>query len=58
MSLKPLKAKEKKNLEDKTEIAIERSKSLYNSYSDEIPPSKRAPATRVHELIESLQSFL
>lgn len=45
-------------LEDKTQIAIERSKSLYNSYDKDSPPSKRAPSTRVHELIELLQSFL
>lgn len=55
----------KKNLEniydilkDKTKIAIERSKLLYNSYDEDAPPSKRTPATRVHELVESLQSFL
>lgn len=45
-------------LKDKTKNAIERSKLLYNSYDDGAPPSKRAPATRVHELVESLQSFL
>ena len=45
-------------LSDKTQIAIERSITLYNSYDESTPPSKRAPATRVHELVKSLQGYL
>jgi hypothetical protein len=45
-------------LKDKTQNAIERAKVLYNSYDQRTPPSRRNPSTRVHELVEELQSFL
>ena len=54
-----------KNLEDlydllcdKTPSAIKRSRELYESYEPDTPPSKRAPATRVHELVEYLSEYL
>lgn len=45
-------------LEDRTAIAIRRARQLYVSYKDEIPPSRRCPATRVYELVEELQNYL
>ena len=45
-------------LKDKTQGAITRSKTLYDSYAKEAPPSRRAPATRIHELVIFLQKYL
>lgn len=44
-------------LKDKTNIAIKRAKRQYESYND-LPPSKRCPATRVYELVEELQKYI
>jgi hypothetical protein len=45
-------------LKDKTDIAIARAKTLYESYEKNTPPSKRIPATRMHELIAFLREYL
>lgn len=45
-------------LKDKTDMAIQRAKKQYENYSDDVPPSKRCPATRVYELVEYLMQFL
>lgn len=45
-------------LADKTEIAIQRAEKQYESYGEDVPPSKRCPATRVHELVKYLQQYL
>jgi len=45
-------------LKDRTQTAIEHSKALYDSYPAGTPPSKRAPATRAHELVAFLQGYL
>lgn len=45
-------------LKDKTHIAIAHAESLYASYEEGTPPSKRTPATRVHELVGFLYSYL
>jgi len=45
-------------LKDKTQVAIKYAKELYNEYPENTPPSKRAPATRVHELVVFLQKYL
>lgn len=45
-------------LKDKTHIAIARAKTLYASYDEDTPPSQRTPATRVHELVDFLNSYL
>lgn len=44
-------------LKDKTNIAINRARRQYESYND-LPPSKRCPATRVYELVEELQKYI
>lgn len=44
-------------LMDKTNIAIKRARRQYESYND-LPPSKRCPATRVYELVEELQKYI
>lgn len=41
-----------------TDIAIKRAKKQYNSYSADIPPSQRCPATKVFELVEELKKYL
>lgn len=45
-------------LQDKTHVAIKHAEALYSSYDESDPPSKRAPATRVHELIGFLHDYL
>ncbi|MDR2712692.1 MAG: RloB family protein, partial [Clostridiales bacterium] len=45
-------------LRDRTQAAIAHAKALYNSYEEGTPPSQRAPATRVHELVAFLQNYL
>lgn len=45
-------------LKDKTDLAIQRAKKQYENYSDDVPPSKRCPATRVYELVGYLMKFL
>ena len=45
-------------LKDRTQTAIENAEALYNSYEPDAPPSQRAPATRVHELVIFLQKYL
>lgn len=45
-------------LKDKTHIAITHAKTLYASYGEDTPPSQRTPATRVHELVDFLHSYL
>lgn len=45
-------------LEDKTHIAIAHAEALYASYEESTPPSKRTPATRVHELVGFLHAYL
>lgn len=45
-------------LKDKTNDAIKRAQKLYDSYPPESAPSAMCPATRFHELIIELQSYL
>jgi hypothetical protein len=45
-------------LRDKTKVAIKRARNLMNQYELGAPPSKCAPATRVHELVEFLIEYL
>ncbi len=44
-------------LKDKTEMAIKRARKQYEQYGND-PPSKCCPATRVYELVETLQQYL
>jgi hypothetical protein len=45
-------------LEDKTQTAVDHARELYASYEENTPPSQRAPATRVHELVAFLLEYL
>lgn len=45
-------------LKDKTNIAIGHAEALYAGYEEDTPPSKRTPATRVHELVCFLSAYL
>ncbi len=45
-------------LKDRTHIAVSRAKTLYDNYKEGTPPSKMAPATRMHELIAFLWEYL
>ena len=45
-------------LKDKTQDALSHSQALYDSYAVGTPPSRMAPATRVHELVQFLQEYL
>lgn len=45
-------------LKDKTHTAIAHAKTLYASYENGTPPSRRTPATRVHELVTFLHEYL
>lgn len=44
--------------EDKTDIAIKRAQKLYDSFPIGSAPSSMCPATRFHELIMELRSYL
>ena len=45
-------------LKDLTQTAIAHAKTLYDSYEEGTPPSRRTPATRVHELVIFLHEYL
>ncbi len=45
-------------LSDKTQTAIANAKTLFACYEEDAPPSRRAPATRVHELVIFLHEYL
>lgn len=45
-------------LKSNTSVAIRRAENLYSKYNDDEPPSKRCPATRIHELVKELQQYL
>lgn len=45
-------------LAGKTDDAISRAQKQYEEYGDDIPPSKRCPATRIFELIKMLKEYM
>ena len=70
MSLKPIKADEKKRDQKRLKEKMQRKKKKqlqepspvqkkqYEEYDKDSPPSKRCPATRVFELVEELKKYL
>ena len=45
-------------LSNNTDVAISRAEKQYQEYGDDVPPSKRCPATRIFELIKVLKEYI
>ena len=45
-------------LSDRTDVAISRAERQYYDYGNDVPPSKRCPATRLFELIKVLKEYI